>query len=78
MCIRDSIEEIQKNLQTVEQFQYAKKQMRQLLLTIKAMKSSAERSLQVCIISVSYTHLDVYKRQGMLTAKLFLSALNVT
>ena len=34
----------------VEEFDYAKKQIRHLLITLTAMKSAAERSLQVCII----------------------------
>ena len=56
MKLFEHIQEIQKNLQTVEQFQYANKQMRQLILTMKAMKSSAERSLKVCIIFSQIIH----------------------
>ena len=52
----EQFQEIQQNLETVEQCQYAKKQMEQLLLTIKAMKSSAERSLKVCIIFSQIIH----------------------
>ena len=48
--------EIQQNIETVEEFYYAKRQIRHHVMTLKAMKSAAERRLEVCIIFSQVIH----------------------
>ena len=67
MCIRDStkatLESVQKELETInQQISDREAEINYLTTTINNLQANIEKNNQ---ISVSYTHLDVYKRQGL-------------